>query len=410
MNPRPPPPFFNAQLNEQFNFPNFDPNSLSSYLFNPPVPPYNPFVAAQSQRNTQEPSTNDGVQSTTTQTRKKAQVGSKERNPNWIKEEDEALCKAWLRISEDAVIGTDQPRGKLWERIQDEFNKIMGHETERNTTGLMHRWSTLQSHINKYSGCVRKIERSPTSGFNLEDSIGAAKKLYYQSEGHNFKWDGCWLILKDTAKWSNYTQEQQQRKQKTTEKKKREGNYEDVDFVANPSNPSTPATPSSAAGTVSLEDDDVTPIIDEPCELERPMGTKVTKYGRRRKMIADQVEGLHLFASEFSNMRKENVEIVEREMKFASEREKMKIQAKKEQEERRIEAKLEQERMKIAAKLEQEQLRFKKDQMRLEKDIMMTDINSISTEEGKAWVIAQQKAIIARMKQGEIGDGSSGSM
>lgn len=47
--------------------------------------------------------------------------------------------------------------------------------------------------------------------------------------------------------------------------------------------------------------------------------------------------------------------------------------------------------------------------MRLEKEMMTTDVNSIPTEEGKAWIIAKQRAIIARTKQGDIGDGSSGS-
>lgn len=45
------------------------------------------------------------------------------------------------------------------------------------------------------------------------------------------------------------------------------------------------------------------------------------------------------------------------------------------------------------------------EQMRLEKEIMMTDPNLVPTEEGKAWIIAKQKAILARTSQGA----SSGS-
>lgn len=35
------------------------------------------------------------------QKKKKGQVQTRERNPNWTKEEDEALCRAWLRIPEN---------------------------------------------------------------------------------------------------------------------------------------------------------------------------------------------------------------------------------------------------------------------------------------------------------------------
>lgn len=55
--------------------------------------------------------------------------------------------------------------------------------------------------------------------------IGAAKSLFYKEQGHPFKLDGCWLILKDSAKWFEHIEELQGRKQKTAEKKKqnREG-------------------------------------------------------------------------------------------------------------------------------------------------------------------------------------------
>lgn len=71
----------------------------------------------------------------------------KVRNTNWTKDEDEALCKAWLRVSEDAATGIDQPRARLWDRIWEEFNQIIGYETERISSALMHRWSNIQSQV-----------------------------------------------------------------------------------------------------------------------------------------------------------------------------------------------------------------------------------------------------------------------
>ncbi|GAB2280359.1 hypothetical protein Dimus_014994 [Dionaea muscipula] len=59
---------------------------------------------------------------------------------------------------------------------------------------------------------MRKVERSRASGTNIEDVIGVAKQFYFQTEGHNFKWKGCWRILKDSSKWFDYTREQEEKK------------------------------------------------------------------------------------------------------------------------------------------------------------------------------------------------------
>ena len=81
------------------------------------------------------------------------------------------MCKAWIRVSEDAVTGADQQKGRLWDRIRDEFNTILGYETQRISSGLMNRWSHIQSHLNKYSGYLRMVKRSPRSGNNAEDTV-----------------------------------------------------------------------------------------------------------------------------------------------------------------------------------------------------------------------------------------------
>lgn len=106
----------------------------------------------------------------------------KERNPNWSKQEDEALCKAWLRISEDAATGTDQSRATLWDRIWNEFNCILGYQTERTSTHLMNRWTAIQSRLNKYSGFVRTVERTPTSGYNVEDSVSSVHIFFFSCD------------------------------------------------------------------------------------------------------------------------------------------------------------------------------------------------------------------------------------
>lgn len=181
--------------------------------------------------------------------------------------------------------------------------------------------------------------------------IGAAKSLFYKEQGHPFKLDGCWLILKDSAKWFEDIEELQGRKQKTVEKKKQVNL--NIDGTEDCYIPSTPVTASgSVTEPVSLSDD--TPhLSDGPQTLMRPHGQKAKK-NERKKRNADQLEGLQVIVSELSNMRKEQKEIAEQEIIFAKEREQMKIQAKLERERERS-----------------------------DKEIMMTDPNSLPTKEGK---------------------------
>lgn len=49
------------------------------------------------------------------------QKKTKTRKLNYSQDEDEALVKAWLHISEDAVVGRDQKSTKLWMRILQSF-------------------------------------------------------------------------------------------------------------------------------------------------------------------------------------------------------------------------------------------------------------------------------------------------
>lgn len=202
--------------------------------------------------------------------------------------------------------------------------------------------------------------------------IGAAKQLYYKSEGRPFKWVGCWLILKDSTKWNSYTQEHECKKHKIA-RRKRDGSDLDVEQTLDSLNPSTLATLGSNAGSVSLDNGN-SPLSQGSHELPRPLVRKVAKKIHRKKNL-DHSEVLKFFAEEFYNLRKEQKEIAEQEINMAKQREQMKIQGK-----------LELERMRIAAKREKEDMVF-------EKEIMMADPNSLPTEEGKAWVIAQQKAI-----------------
>lgn len=183
------PPHFNLQANHQINSQAFDSQLFSDsqffsqqYVYNPhylPGSTNSNYIGGQSLFSSHQDSQNSIFHTSAKESnKKKTQPQIKERNRNWTNDEDEALCKAWLQISEDAIAGSDQPRVRLWDRVLCEFHKVLGRETERISSALMNRWSLLQSHLNKYSGFVQMVKRHPTSGFNIEDSVSILTNSY----------------------------------------------------------------------------------------------------------------------------------------------------------------------------------------------------------------------------------------
>ncbi|KAA8542395.1 hypothetical protein F0562_023469 [Nyssa sinensis] len=153
----------------------------------------------------------------------------------------------------------------------------------------------------------------------MQSRIRAAKKLYYDSQGHHFKFDSCWLLLKNSAKWFNYTKEHEENKQKIKQRKRR-GFTKEVDGIGESSSPSTPATTTSfAIGSINLDDDD-SPFHQGSHEFPRPSGRKTAKTIHQKK-TTDQLEAINLFVYEFSNLRKEQKELVERKIIINEDRE-----------------------------------------------------------------------------------------
>ncbi|KAK1578366.1 hypothetical protein Q3G72_029740 [Acer saccharum] len=132
------------------------------------------------------------------------QRNTRESCKNWQSHEDEALCKAWLHVSEDAIVGTNQKRDSLWSNIKNIFEEMLGYKTTHTTSALNSRFKTIQLDLNKYSACVLRVQTTPTSGFNAADNEIAAKHIFQETHGKPFRLEACWAIVKDTAKWYHY--------------------------------------------------------------------------------------------------------------------------------------------------------------------------------------------------------------
>ena len=85
------------------------------------------------------------------------------RGRNWTFDEDIALCLAWISISEDGVVGTNQNRKVLWGKIVDKFHE--NSNVGRKEVGDVYDWWNI---INKactlWKGSLERVMVDMPSG------------------------------------------------------------------------------------------------------------------------------------------------------------------------------------------------------------------------------------------------------
>jgi uncharacterized protein YdeI (YjbR/CyaY-like superfamily) len=75
-------------------------------------------------------------------TKEKGQKPNK-RSANYSEEEDVALCHAWMNISLDASVGTDQCKEFFWQRIEEHYRNVVKIPSYRTQGSLSHRWGAI---------------------------------------------------------------------------------------------------------------------------------------------------------------------------------------------------------------------------------------------------------------------------
>jgi hypothetical protein len=91
------------------------------------------------------------------------------RQKNFSDHEDDVLVSGWLNISLDPIVGKDQKGGRCWSRIGEYFH--IYSQTQRTISSLMHRCETIQKCVNKFCGCLSRIEMRPQSGTTMKDMV-----------------------------------------------------------------------------------------------------------------------------------------------------------------------------------------------------------------------------------------------
>lgn len=97
--------------------------------------------------------------------------GSKQKGSNHSIDEDVALCRAWIIISEDLIIGNSQSSGTMWNQIIAQFFQFILGAQDRIPRSLKSRRGNIQQLCTKFSECLDQVGRLNKSGQNEVDNV-----------------------------------------------------------------------------------------------------------------------------------------------------------------------------------------------------------------------------------------------
>ena len=103
-----------------------------------------------------------------------AKAGKSQRSKNYTILEDQALIKAWSAVSLDACTGTNQTAKRYWQRIEDQYFRIMKNypnRTPRTFRSLQGRWENIKPMCSRWAACLEQVRNAPPSGTVESDYV-----------------------------------------------------------------------------------------------------------------------------------------------------------------------------------------------------------------------------------------------
>ncbi|VFQ97404.1 unnamed protein product [Cuscuta campestris] len=120
----------------------------------------------------------------------------------WTLMEECLLASAWVDVSEHPIIGSEQTKDVMWDRIEEKFFTAMNKDdTYRTRDQLTSKWSHINRKVRKFIGVYEECSRSRRSGMNDANVLRLATARY-QDNGHQGKLPiDFWRILSRSPKW-----------------------------------------------------------------------------------------------------------------------------------------------------------------------------------------------------------------
>ena len=81
------------------------------------------------------------------------------RASNYSRDEDKLLCRVYMEISQDPIIGIYQSSDQFWTRVAEAYNNGKSPDSEmRSTRSIQCRIQVIEKATRKMLACIRQIE------------------------------------------------------------------------------------------------------------------------------------------------------------------------------------------------------------------------------------------------------------
>ena len=225
-------------------------------------------------------------------------AGKGKKGKNFSAEEERALCRSFLSVSQDPVCGNGQRNTAFWERITTNYNANKPRSCPTHPArSLESKWSHIKHDVAKFSGVYKQVSDCRESGASAEDVLERALEFYKDRhpKQQGFVFLHCWHLLKEVPRWWQSAQDIQRRSS--------------GGGVASPGGMAAEQQPGGSGdlGDAAEEEEAVAARPSFPSRPARPQGSKAAnadfgEQSRRDAILKSQALATEQMAK--ANMRK----------------------------------------------------------------------------------------------------------
>jgi len=96
---------------------------------------------------------------------------SSNKGKNFSVKEELVLSDAYLEVTQDPIVGTEQRGSTYWKRVHDYFHAHIGEVSHRNQSSLQHRWAIINEQVGKFCAAMTQVENRNQSGLTQVDKV-----------------------------------------------------------------------------------------------------------------------------------------------------------------------------------------------------------------------------------------------
>ncbi|KAL8244949.1 hypothetical protein R6Q59_011207 [Mikania micrantha] len=133
--------------------------------------------------------------------REKKPIGKKAPAKRWSNEEEVALARAWLTISENPDVGNAQKRDGFYKKVTEHFHHLVKGRS-RTVDQIYSKWNDMNASMKKWNGFYQQSSMNRKSGEGDEQVLKQTMKNYKISvKAKGFAHIQAWEMVRDNPLW-----------------------------------------------------------------------------------------------------------------------------------------------------------------------------------------------------------------